>query len=187
MAFGPHGRGSPLALIGGAVERWLEGEREQLPLWLPVMLGLGIAAWFVLPNASAWWAVIASGFGIALAGVAVGIARRTGVAILVTGLAIAAGCALVWSKAERVTAPVLTRPLVVTFTADVQRVQQLAAKNSVRALLQPLDAPQLPDRLRVNIANGDAPAGLARGDCIRLRARLMPPPGAALPGGYDFA
>jgi competence protein ComEC len=187
MAFGPHGRGSPLALIAGALEAWLEREREQLPLWLPVMLGLGIALWFVLPNASGWLAVIAGGLGVALAGVAVGLSRRTGVAMLVAGLAIATGCALVWSKAERVAAPVLTRPAVVTFAADVERVQQLAAKDSVRALLRPLGAPDLPKRLRVNIANGDAPAGLAKGDRIRLRARLMPPPGAALPGGYDFA
>jgi competence protein ComEC len=41
--------------------------------------------------------------------------------------------------------------------------------------------------VRVNIAAADAPAGLARGDRLRLRARLMPPPTAALPGGYDFS
>jgi competence protein ComEC len=187
MAFGPHGRGSPLGLTGGAVERWLEREREQLPLWLPVMLGLGIAAWFLLPDAASWMAVIAAALGLALAGVSIGLAKRAGTALLVAGLAIAAGCALVWAKAERVAAPILMRPVVVTFTADVERVQQLAAKDSVRAVLSPLNAPDLPKRLRVNIANRDAPAGLARGDRIQLRARLMPPPGAALPGGYDFA
>ena len=39
----------------------------------------------------------------------------------------------------------------------------------------------------MNIAQADAPAGLARGATVRLRARLMPPPGPAVPGAYDFA
>ncbi|RYD91200.1 MAG: hypothetical protein EOP61_28025, partial [Sphingomonadales bacterium] len=36
------------------LERWLEAERAQLLLWLPVMLGAGVAAWFVLPDAARW-------------------------------------------------------------------------------------------------------------------------------------
>ena len=37
-----------------AVERWLESERDQLFLWLPVALGSGIALWFVLPDLRGW-------------------------------------------------------------------------------------------------------------------------------------
>lgn len=187
MPVGAHGRGSPLARIPARLEAWLEAERDQLPLWLPVMLGLGIASWFLLPDRANWLAVIAGALGLSLAAVAVGLGRRAGLAMLVAGLAIAAGCALVWGKAERVSAPVLTRPVIASFTAHVERVQQLAAKDSVRVVLRPIGAPELPPRLRVNIASADAPAGLARGDRIRLRARLMPPPTASLPGGYDFA
>ena len=176
---------SPLSL--GGIEAWLEAERDQLPLWLPVMLGLGIAGWFVLPDRSSWLALIAAALGLALGGVAIGASRRAGFALLVAGLAIAGGCALVWAKASWVAAPVLNRPVIASFMANVERVQQLAAKDSVRAVLRPVDAPGLPPRLRVNIASADAPPGLARGDRIRLRARLMPPPTAALPGGYDFA
>ncbi|HEU4969622.1 ComEC/Rec2 family competence protein [Sphingomonas sp.] len=187
MYFAPRGRGGRL---GGAIDRieaWLEAERDQLPLWLPVMLGLGIAGWFVLPDRPSWTALIAAALGLALGGVAVGLARRAGFALLVAGLAIAGGCALAWAKAEWVAAPVLTRPTVAAFDADVERVQQLAAKDSVRVVLRPIGAPKLPPRIRVNIANADAPAGLARGDRLRLRARLVPPPTASLPGGYDFA
>jgi competence protein ComEC len=151
------------------------------------MLGVGIAGWFLLPGARSWTALIAGGSGLALAGVAVGLGRRSGLALLVAGLAIAAGCALVWVKADRVAAPKLTRPVVASFEAEVERVQQLAAKDSVRAVLRPVSAPDLPPRIRVNIASADAPPGLARGDRLRLRARLMPPPEAPLPGGYDFA
>lgn len=185
MPFAQRKRG--LAISMGQIEAWLEAERDQLPLWLPVMLGLGIAGWFVLPGRASWFALIAAALGIALAGAAIGLGRRAGFALLVAGFSIAGGCALAWAKADWVAAPVLTRPMVASFTADVERVQQLAAKDSVRVVLRPIDAPELPPRLRVNIANADAPAGLARGDRLRLRARLMPPPTASLPGGYDFA
>ncbi len=173
--------------MDGRIEGWLEAERDQLPLWLPVMLGAGIAGWFVLPNETAWLALIAAAAGIALAGLAIGVARRSGFAPLVGGIAIAVGCGLAWAKAEWVAAPVLTRPAITELTADVERVQQLAAQESVRAVLRPIDAPTLPPRIRVNIANADAPPGLARGDRLKLRARLMLPPHASLPGGYDFA
>jgi competence protein ComEC len=185
--FAPRGRGRRLGAALERIEAWLEAERDQLPLWLPVMLGLGIGGWFMLPDRASWTALIAAALGLALGGVAVGLARRAGFALLVGGLAIAGGCALAWAKAEWIAAPVLTRPVVAAFEADVERVQQLAAKDSVRVVLRPIAAPKLPPRLRVNIANADAPAGLARGDRLRLRARLMPPPSASLPGGYDFA
>ena len=45
----------------------------------------------------------------------------------------------------------------------------------------------LPGRVRVNLAETDVPAGVVSGARIRLRARLMPPPGAAVPGAYDYA
>lgn len=176
----------PVRIIG-RLELWLEAERDQLPLWLPVMLGAGIAGWFLLPDARSWVALIGAGLGLGLAGVAVGIGRRVGMALLITGLAIAGGCALIWVRAERVAAPKLTRPVIAQFEGEVERVQQLAAKDSVRVVLRPLRTPDLPPRVRVNIASTDAPPGLARGDRLRLRARLMPPPGAALPGGYDFS
>jgi competence protein ComEC len=186
-AFVPHGRGSWPRRLDARIEGWLEAERDQLPLWLPVMLGLGIAGWFVLPDRTSWIALIVGALGLALAGVAIGRDRRAGFGLIVAGLAIAMGCGLAWAKAEWVAAPKLSRPATVAFTADVERVQQLAARDAVRAVLRPVGAPTLPSRVRVNIATVDAPPGLARGDRIRLRARLMPPPEASLPGGYDFA
>ena len=137
----------------GRIEAWLEAERDQLPLWLPVMLGLGIAGWFILPDRQSWLALIAAALGLGLAGVALGTSRRAGFALMVAGLSIAGGCALAWGKAQWVASPVLTRPTIVQFVAHVERVQQLAAKDAVRAVLRPVDAPALPPRLRVNIAS----------------------------------
>jgi competence protein ComEC len=186
-AFVPHERGSWASRADARIEGWLEAERDQLPLWLPVVLGLGIAGWFVLPDRASWTALIVAALGLSLAGFAIGRGRRAGLAMIVAGLAIAAGCALSWGKAMWVAAPKLERPAIVAFEAKVERVQQLAARDAVRAVLLPVGAPDLPPRVRVNIATADAPPGLARGDRIRLRARLMPPPEASLPGGYDFA
>jgi competence protein ComEC len=181
--------------VGAALERWLEAERDQLPLWFPVALGAGIAAWFVLPDARSWaaalLALLAVGFG-ALAGGRQGRALR---AIAVGALAAAAGITLIWWRAERAAAPVLARPVVARFSAEVERVELLAARDLVRLTLRPTgettdgrDRPAvLPPRLRVNLPAADAPAGLGRGAEVRLRARLMPPPTAAVPGAYDYA
>lgn len=169
------------------VERWLEAEREQLILWLPVMLGAGITAWFVLPDAARWIGFILAGLALALAAIALPGGGRAPRAIAIAGLALAAGCALIWWRAERVAAPVLARPAVVAFAGRVERVEQLPARDMVRVTLAPLDQADLPPRVRVNLPAGDAPKGLARGAIIRLRARLMPPPAAAVPGAYDFA
>lgn len=179
-------RGSRRQLLD-ALERWLEAEREQLVLWLPVMLGAGIAAWFVLPDAARWTGFTLGCLALALAAIVLPGGGRAPRVVAIAGLTLAAGCALIWWRSERVAAPVLARPAVVLVTARVERVEQLPARDMVRVTLAPLGYSDLPPRVRVNLARGDASEGLARGAVIRLRARLMPPPSAAVPGAYDFA
>lgn len=170
-----------------SIEDWLEAERDQLPLWIPVALGGGIAAWFVLPDAAAWTAFLLVALAVAVAGAVLPIGGRAGRVLAIGGLAAAAGCALVWARAERVAAPVLARPAVVGFTGRVERIERLPARDMVRVTLAPEKAASLPPRVRVNIAQADVPAGLSRAARLQLRARLMPPPSAAVPGAYDFA
>jgi competence protein ComEC len=169
------------------LEGWLEAEREQLALWLPVMLGAGISAWFLLPGTSQWMAVIAGGLAVALGAIAAQGTGRAPRALAVAALCVAAGCALIWWRAERVAAPVLARPAVVTFDARVARVEQLPARDLVRLTLAPVARADLPPRARVNVAQVDLPPGLGRGAVVRVRARLMPPAPASVPGAYDFA
>lgn len=172
---------------GAAVERRLEAEREQLPLWLPVAVLAGIAAWFLLPDERAWAA--ASLLLLSVAGLCASLARggRAPLVVGVGALAAAIGLGLVWWRAERVAAPVLSRPTIAEFTAGVDRVEALPARELVRLTLAPRREAGLPPRVRVNLGEKDAPAGLTRGAVVRLRARLMPPPEAALPGAYDYA
>ncbi len=168
-------------------ERWLEVERDQLVLWLPVALGAGIAAWFVLPDRAAWIGWMLATLGLAIGGVVLPIGGRAGRVATIGGLTLALGCALVWWRADAVSAPVLARPAVVAFDGRVERIEALAARDLVRLTLAPIGQSDLPPRVRVNLAEADMPDGVTRGAVIRLRARLMPPPSAAVPGAYDYA
>jgi competence protein ComEC len=167
------------------VEHFLERERGQLPLWLVVGFGAGIASWFVLDGPEAWLAVILTGLGASIAGFAFG-AGRFERAIGWMGLALVLGCSLVWLRSEWVRAPRLERPMVTSFEARVERVETLAARGDLRLTLAPIGA-SLPPRVRVSVKEGVAPTGLAAGARVRMRARLTAPPPMAFPGTYDFS
>lgn len=167
------------------VESFLERERGQLPSWLVVGFGVGIASWFALDGSGEWSAVLCLGAGLAIAGFLLE-GGRLERAIGWLGLALALGCGLIWLRSEWVRAPRLERPMVTTFEAKVERVEPIASKGDLRLTLAPLES-TLPDRVRVSTKAETAPSGIAAGAKIRLRARLAPPPAMALPGSHDFA
>ena len=121
-----------------ALEIWLEAERDQLPLWLPVALGGGIAAWFVLPDPAQWIAAMCALAAVALAAIAVGRHGRAGRALAIGAAVAALGIGLAWWRASAVAAPVLARPAIVTMTARVEGVEPLPAREMVRLRLAPL-------------------------------------------------
>jgi competence protein ComEC len=167
------------------VETFLERERAQLPPWIAVGFGCGIAAWFGLEGADQWTAFLCLASATALVGFTLGQGRLER-AFGWYALAMALGCGLVWVRSAWVAAPRLERPQLVTVDARVEQVETLAARDSVRLTLAPL-GPGLPPRIRVNIAQDDLRPGLAKGAQLRVKARLMPPPPMALPGSHDFA
>lgn len=169
------------------VEQWLELERDQIALWAPVMLGAGIAAWFILPNAFAWSGFLLFAVGLMCAGFVIGKELRSGRAFILTGLLLGCGCLLIWSKSLWVTAPVLERPIVDIFEAKVERVDMIAARDRFRLVVTPIARVDLPPRFRVNVRPKDMADGLTPGATIRIRARLMPPAPPSLPEGYDFS
>ena len=118
----------------GAIESWLESERDHLALWLPVMLGVGIAFWFVLPDQTGWIYVIAGGLALALLG-AFGRGERLGQALLWSGLMLALGCALVWARADMKAHPVLARPMMATVEGRVESVDLRPAQGKVRLVV----------------------------------------------------
>lgn len=173
-------------MILDRLESWLELERDQLALWVPVAIGTGIGLWFGLPLLVEWLAVIICGVALAMIGFSVGNHRRVGRALMVWGLCVSLGCGLIWLRAWSVGAPVLTKATITEFSAKVEQSEVQGARDRVRLTLAPDDV-HLPPLLRVNVDTKDMPAGLVQGERVQLRARLLPPPTASLPGGYDFA
>jgi len=181
-------RGYWKARIGTAyegLERLLEAERAQLPPWLAVGLGSGVAAWFALDAPHSWAAFLLVAAACAVAGFGL-LPGRSGRALGWFALAAGIGCALVWVRAEWVAAPRLDRPKVVELAGSVVQVDHLVAKGKVRIVVAPADR-GLPRLIRVTLKADRAASGLAEGATVRLRARLAPPPPMILPGSYDFA
>ncbi|HEX8533559.1 MAG TPA: ComEC/Rec2 family competence protein [Allosphingosinicella sp.] len=168
------------------LEALFEAERDQLPLWLPVALGLGVGAWFALPGERSWWAFVAGAGALAFAALAAGWGTRWGRALAIFCFAAASGCGLIWWKAEQVAAPRLERARMAEFTGRVESLQRLPAKETVRLVVRPLGTPDLPPRIRINV-DEDKGGAVAAGATISLRAWLMPPPPMAVPGAYDFS
>jgi competence protein ComEC len=182
------GRGAWLAHFNRArarLETFLEAERGQLPLWAVAAFGAGIALWFALPDPRQWAGLLFLAGGAALFGFT-SAGGRAGRALGWFALALAAGCALVWLRAEQAATPRIARPRIVTLTAQVERVETLVAKGDVRLTVAPIGA-GLPPRLRVSAPGSEERPGLAAGAIVALRARITPPPPMALPGSHDFA
>jgi len=175
-----------LARAGAAAETRLDAERERIGLWLPVAFGAGIAGWFALPTVAQWAGFALLLAGGALIGAMIGWQRRVGRVVAIGCAAAAAGLLLIWARAAWVAAPVLAWPVTTDFSALVESAEPLPARDQVRLIVRPQGRADLPPRLRVTL-RGEQDGGIAPGEAIGLRARLMPPPSASLPGGYDFA
>jgi competence protein ComEC len=176
-----------LTRLNGKIETALDYQRDQLPLWLPIMLGCGIAAWFVLLDRGSWIAWITAMVGVAGAGLLLPAGGRLKRVFVIAPLTCALGCGIAWVRSEVVAAPVLSRPAIEAFSARVERIDVQVTKDRLRLTLAPIAAPTIPPRVRVNVDSKDAPARLVIGDRIRVRARLIGPQAASVPGGYDFS
>ena len=121
-------------------EQWAEAERNQIPLWTPVLLGAGIAAWFVLPDPRAWGALMLAVGGVGLAAATLADGGRVMRAVGLAAVLVLAGILLAWARAESVRAPVLARPLMADMVAEVDAVEPLAARQIVRLMLRPVEA-----------------------------------------------
>ena len=169
------------------LEALFDRERDQLPLWLPVGFGLGIAAWFVLPDSHSWTAFLLAAAAAVAGLLALAGGTRWGRALAIFSLAAAIGCGHVWLRAERVGEPSLKRARMAEFEARIASFQRLPAKEAVRLVVEPVGAPDLPSKLRINVAQDRADPRLQPGARVRLKAWLMPPAPMAVSGGYDFA
>jgi competence protein ComEC len=177
-----------LAGAGARLRDGLLAERDRWPLWLPVLLGLGVAGYFRSPAEPPAWLGAGAAFGLLAAVVAL---RRQGAAriLLLALLAVALGLAAAQLRRELVAAPILERSWgPATLTAELLASEPQA--RGWRLYLRPLEMPglapeALPARLRVTVAGLDNPP--EPGSRLSLRAALRPPSPPALPGAFDFA
>ena len=161
-----------------ALEHGLEAERDQLPLWLPVALGGGIALWFVLDDPMQWIAAMLALAGIALAAIAIGQGGRASRVVALAAALAAMGLGLAWWRATYVAQPVLARPAIVMLTARVESIEPLPARDLVRVSLTPIAAQAVASPKRPNCSRkGGAPYGAGgRGCDDRPRPPLVLPP-----------
>ena len=172
-------------------EFWLrtrEAERPQLALWLPVLLGVGIALYFAFEREPEAWiapAFLAVALAFAVLGRSVGSVFVASVALAAVSL----GFAVAQWRSHDVAAPVLERRLAsVAVAGRIVAIEPRAEGERVlldRLSIAGLAPAQTPERIRVRLDNvGD----LRPGDEIRLaRVSLLPPPGPSAPGAFDFA
>jgi competence protein ComEC len=175
--------------LGAALGACLDAEQERWFLWLPVLFGVGIALYFMLP-VEPW--TLAALVPAAAAGVAHISAERISRLRLLTAalLAVSLGIGVAKLRTETMRAPVLLHHIgPVDVEGYVELVEPRASggqRVTVRvARVGKLDAEVTPYRARVTTR--EANKALKPGDFVRLRATLNPPPGPSLPGGYDFA
>ena len=162
----------------------LEAEHDRWFLWLPVLFGAGVAAYFALP--------VEPALLVTLAPVAMVLAVRHAAAtqhlaqVVATALlAVALGFAAAKLRTEYVRAPVLHERIgPIDVYGFVELVEPRPTKGQRLTLrvtaMEKHEAGSWPERVRVRTLTDST---LKPGDAVRVKAILNPPPGPALPGG----
>ncbi len=173
----------------GAVEQ-LEADQDRWFLWVPVLVGTGIALYLTASFEPSWTLTAAL---LAGAAVLAGLWRGGLAAYLVTSALIAttSGFAAAKVRTWSVAAPVLAvesrSPL--TVTGWVEQAEPRAGGGSrvtVRvAEIAGLVRQATPYRVRVRLMSRGQP--IRAGSAIKVEAKLTPPPGPVLPGAFDFS
>ena len=165
----------------------LAAQRDRRVLWLPVVLGLGIAIYFALPREPPHWLVAVSAATVAAAFV---LRRRTGGAALIALAAFAAGFSLAQLRTLSVAAPVLERRIgPVSVTGAIEAASRDRRGGWRVTIVEPriagIAGEATPRRIRISVRGADG--GLVPGSRLSIRAILQPPLGPLVPGGFDFA
>ncbi len=176
---------SVAARIAGDLRLRLAEERARWVLWAPVAVGLGVVVYFVLPAEPPWWVVCFAAVPIAaLAPLARGhtVARIALAAVALVAL----GFGVAQWRTHSVAAPVIAdRTGVVEVRGRVVHVDLREGAPRVtldRLTIERMPPEATPERVRLRVAAGDWRPGQA----LRLRAVILPPPGPAAPGAFDF-
>jgi competence protein ComEC len=178
-----------LAELPGWLGRALLAERERWPLWAPVAFAAGILVYFALPTEPAPMLLLVLALGVAAAWT--GARRQTlplGRLAWISLALVLAGFTTAQLRTLSVVAPVLPRASVYGLEGTILMAEP---RNAGQRLLlgdlvvERLEPSATPARVRLTVRAMEPP--LRPGQRIALRARLQPPSGALVPGGFDFA
>lgn len=167
---------------------WAEEEAYRRPaLWVPVAAGTGAVLSLNADREPSLW--VAGALCLILGAIAARLhgRHRAGFALALMAAAVFAGFLAMGWRTARVAAPIVARTQVVALTAHVEQIdhRREGARLVLRVVSMERATPdQTPYRVRVTTRR---PIDLAPGVLVSLKARLLPPARAALPGGYDFA
>ncbi|MFN3890545.1 MAG: ComEC/Rec2 family competence protein [Beijerinckiaceae bacterium] len=166
----------------------IEAQARRPFLWLPVFFGAGAVLYFAAEREPPLWPALIACMVFALAAVR---ARRTErMATMRFALAAAfmfAGFAAGAVQTRMAAAPVIDRQIVARATGYVESID--ARGEGARLLVRVgsiagLTPAQTPERIRVNMRGRP---DFESGATIAATMRLLPPPSASVPNGYDFA
>ena len=155
-------------------------------LWLPVAAGAGVVLYLCADREPSLWFIAPATLSF---GVLAYLARANRIAFfLFCGLcALFAGELSAALRTARVAAPVIDKIRIATLEGTIEEMD--FRRTGARFLLRVHSATGLSPNatpVRVRLSTRRAPPFEA-GTIVRLKARLLPPARASLPGGYDFA
>ncbi len=168
------------------IEHNLENERDNLPLWVPVGVGTGIIIWQIWGIGIALPLALFCG-ALLLASYIIGRNRRLSGILCALAITVAVGFCAIQIKSAIVARPILSKIWIGEFYGRITAVEDLSARDIIRVELETGGNAGLPQKVRINLSPEQYQPNFLPGAVILLRARLMPPAGPALPGGYDFA
>jgi competence protein ComEC len=175
------------ALWAGLRAAWArESAERRFFLWLPMASIGGVALNLAADREPARWPAA----GLAVAALALAFAsRRRPVArgFWLAVAALAAGFLSMGLRTARVATPMLDHIRIVDLKGYVEEVdfREVGARFVLR-VTDPGDIPPALSPRRVRLTSRKAP-DLAAGDFVAVKARLLPPSPAVIPGGYSFA
>jgi competence protein ComEC len=169
-----------------AIENALEKQRDQLALLSPVGLGTGIVVW-QLGGDGVFPALLCAIAGFLILSLYLGLQYRLARIMLWGSALMAFGFGAIAAKSALVASTPLEKPWVGTLNGRILSVEDVSSRGIVRYVIETGDNDQLPDRIRINLPIERHDPNFQPGAIIQLKARLMPPPGPALPRSYDFA
>lgn len=153
---------------------------------VPIAFGVGILLYFTADREPH---LLAPAVGLTLTLAACWPARRTRIvlALLLALSAMFAGFAAGSLRTLSIASPVIDRPVIAVLTGFTETVDPRVKGSRILLRVTSMEGRAIADapyRVRLTFAQKGA---IRAGDHVQLKARLLPPPEASRPGGYDFA